>query len=149
VRNEIIVLAALASLTGCMSTNLGTVGFDSHGRPVPIPGVGVGGDVIGDISLRIDGHGRANIDVKTPPGLKSFPVIRQAVLDKKGTMILGYNEIPMMTGIYHSSTNTSIWSGISRFARSLSNLAGTAFAGLIGIGAVQNGAATTLTPPLN
>ena len=125
-------------LPACASTKVGSFGIDERGRPVPIPGIGVGGDVIGDVTLRIDGHGLANIDVKTPPALTEMPVMRVAVLDRKGTTILGYNEIPMMTGIYHGRVNDGMWAGMSKLGRSLSNLAGTVLSGWLGIEFARN-----------
>jgi len=133
-----LALLPVIALSGCATTHMGTIGFDPSGRPVPIPGIGVGGDVVGDVLLRIDGHGHANISVTTPPALTEIPMMRVAVLDRKGTQILGYNEIPMMTGIYHGRVNDGVWSGMTRFARGLSNLAGTVLSGWMGIEFARN-----------
>lgn len=126
----------ILALSGCMSTKVLTVGQDKEGRPKAVPVFVTNADVVGEISLSANAFGTTTWDLKAPP-LQDYPVMRIPVLDRKGTVVLAYQEIPMVPGIYPSRTHTSFLTGLGQVIRQGSNLVGTGlssfFGGLIGL----------------
>ena len=114
------------------STKMGAVGYDASGRPVPIPIFSTSADVVGELTLTIDAHGQSVLDLRAPPP-QIYPIQRIAILDRKQTQIIGYQEIPLVPGIYHSHSHQSFFNGLAKTFRSLSNVVGTIGAAFVGV----------------
>jgi hypothetical protein len=74
----------------------------------------------------------------------SGTVVRTAVLNKARTRVIGWNESPVVSGVFVSEPTRAWGDAFAKSFRSIGSVVGTAFAGMAGIAAAQ-GAATAVT----
>jgi hypothetical protein len=105
--------------------------------------MGNSGDWTGNIKYEQRGN-YVKLEITQPDG--DVPMMNRAVVHKG--KLLGYEQIPVIASISNSRVNDSMWGGISKGIRSISNLVGTVIAGMIGIEAAQQiGSAVTAWAP--
>lgn len=123
-------------LCSCASQTFYSTGTNAKGATVAVKSFQNYGDLVGNVVMT-----GSSLTVTQPT--EPIPVARTIVFNKKGEY-MGINEVPMMAGVYNSRVNDSMWNGASKAIRSVSNLAGTIGAAMIGGSAV--GAAAGAIP---
>jgi hypothetical protein len=149
-----VVLPTLL-LCSCASQGMYMAIPDTKGGKKMGKVMGNSGDWTGNIKYEQRGN-YVKLEITQPDG--DVPMMQRAVVHKG--KLLGYEQIPVIASISNSRVNDSMWGGISKGIRSISNLVGTVIAGMIGIEAAQQigtavtawapkeaAKATTTTPP--